>query len=382
MSSSPIYLDYASTYPRNQDIVRATEEFALHHYANIGRGRYALAEEAEIHYTWSKKLLAQWIDCEPIEVIYTYSATYACNLLALTLEHNGVISAGDTIILSVSEHHANIVPWQMLAKRMGAHIRFVGLDENYCIDLHHLSTLMDDTVKVVSLQYASNVTGARHPIEKVRSIIGDTLFFVDAVQMGVYGGFSFQSLQCDGLVLSWHKMMADTGIGVLALRRVWQKIWQAPISGGWAINTVTLERYEQAGIPDRWEPGTPHITGAFSLGAAVQYLSEGVSTKHQYHTVYTVMQRYFESFEKKGVRVFHSSTPEALGIWSFSLPGKHPNDIADALALEGICVRSGHHCCEPLHTYFCVPGTVRVSIGYETTVWEVEHFFAVLESFL
>lgn len=131
---------------------------------------------------------------------------------------------------------------------------------------------------------------------------------------------------------------------------------------------MTLERYEQAGIPDRWEPGTPHITGAFSLGAAVQYLSEGVSTKHQYHTVYTVMQRYFESFEKKGVRVFHSSTPEALGIWSFSLPGKHPNDIADALALEGICVRSGHHCCEPLHTYFCVPGTVRVSIGYETTV--------------
>lgn len=125
MPPTPIYLDYASTCPRNEDIVGAIQDFSLHHYANVGRGRYPLAEEAEMHYEGSKKLIARWIDCQPIEVIYTYSATYAFNLLALALEHNKVLSRGDTIILSLSEHHANIVPWQMLAKRMNVNIRFV-----------------------------------------------------------------------------------------------------------------------------------------------------------------------------------------------------------------------------------------------------------------
>jgi selenocysteine lyase/cysteine desulfurase len=125
MSPSTIYLDYASTCPRHPDIVGAIGDFSLHHYANVGRARYPLAEDAEVHYEASKRLIARWIDCQPIEVIYTYSATYAFNILALTLEHNKVLSPGDTVILSLSEHHANIVPWQMLAQRIGIRVRFV-----------------------------------------------------------------------------------------------------------------------------------------------------------------------------------------------------------------------------------------------------------------
>jgi cysteine desulfurase/selenocysteine lyase len=193
-------------------------------------------------YQTSKKIVADWIGCEPVEVLYTYSATYALNLLALAIEHNRVVGKGDTILLSVSEHHANIVPWQMLAARVGAHVRFVNLDDNYCLDLHDLRTKLDDSVKVVSFQYASNVTGAVHPLEKVRDIIGtERLFCVDAAQMVLHGPLDMKQLGCDAMVFSGHKMMADTGIGVLALWKVIQKAWQCPIGGGGAINSVTQE---------------------------------------------------------------------------------------------------------------------------------------------
>ncbi|MCB9807562.1 aminotransferase class V-fold PLP-dependent enzyme [Candidatus Peribacteria bacterium] len=183
-----IYLDYASTYPRNAEITQVRNQFEKHSYANIGRGRYALAGVAEETYENSKKLVAKWIGCNPIEVLYTYSATYALNILALALEQNNVLKRGDTILLSVSEHHANIVPWQMMAERVGAQIRFVTLDENYCLDFDNLKDKLDDSVKVVSFQYASNVTGAVHAIEKIRDIIGSERFFcVDASQMGIHG---------------------------------------------------------------------------------------------------------------------------------------------------------------------------------------------------
>lgn len=182
-----IYLDYASTHPRKKEIMEARESFEISSYANVGRSRYALAESAEEAYGHSKKLVAEWIGCEPLEVLYTYSATYALNLLALAAGHNQVLSKGDTILLSLSEHHANIVPWQMLAEQVGARVLFVGLDDDHRIDLEDLRNKIDPSVKIVSLQYASNVTGAIHPLERVREIIGpDRLFCVDASQMGIY----------------------------------------------------------------------------------------------------------------------------------------------------------------------------------------------------
>lgn len=267
MTSKPlIYLDYASTHPRSEEIMRVRNEFERTSYANIGRGNYDLAEAAMIAYQDSKKTVAAWIGCETVEVLYTYSATYALNLLALSLEHNGVLQKGDTILLSLSEHHANIVPWQMLAERVGAMVKFVELDNNYSLDLDDLKNKLDDSVKVVSVQYASNVTGAVHPVESIRDIIGpDRLFVVDASQMGIHGPLNMKGIHCDAMVLSGHKMMADTGIGVLALWKVLQKAWQSPVSGGGAINFVHTDGYEQAGIPERWEPGTPHITGAVTL---------------------------------------------------------------------------------------------------------------------
>lgn len=231
MTQKLIYLDYASTHPRKKEIIQVRQQFELSSYANVGRGRYSLAESAEEHYEQSKKLVSSWIGCDPIEVLYTYSATYALNLLALSVEHNRVLNQGDTILLSVSEHHANIVPWQILAERVGARVVFVNLDSDYRIDLEDLKSKLDASVKIVSLQYASNVTGAIHPLEKIRVIIGpDRLFCVDASQMGIHGPLSMKDIQCDALVLSGHKMMADTGIGVLALWKVLQKSWQSPVS--------------------------------------------------------------------------------------------------------------------------------------------------------
>ncbi len=332
----------------------------------------------------SKKAVAEWIDCDPVEVLYTYSTTYALNLLALAIEHNGVVGKGDTILLSVSEHHANIVPWQMLAERVGAQVKFVGLDAQYRINLDDLKNKLNDSVKVVSFQYASNVTGAVHPVEKVREIIGNERFFcVDAAQMAVHGPLSMKKIQCDAMVFSGHKMMADTGIGVLALWKLLQKSWQAPIGGGGAINYVTLDGYQQSGIPERWEPGTPHITGAVTLTAAIKYLENMPSQmREDYKNLIQFVNEKFAALQEKGVRVFHSDAENALGVWSFSVEGKHVNDIADDFAGEGICVRSGHHCCQPLHEYFGIQGTVRVSIGFDTTEQELETFFSVLEKIL
>ena len=384
MTPSPIYLDYASTHPRKKEILQAQESFETSSYANVGRGHYHLAELAEEAYVSSKKSVASWIGCEPLEVLYTYSATYALNILALAVEQNGVLGKGDTILLSLSEHHANIVPWQMIAERVGAQIKFISLDEQYCLDLDDLKKKLDDTVKIVSFQYASNVTGARHPLEKVRAIIGaDRLFCIDATQMALHGPISLRDIGCDAMVFSGHKMMADTGIGVLALWKVLQKAWQSPIGGGGAINYVTQEGYEQAGIPQRWEPGTPHITGAVTLWAAVEYLKKLPPESRQfYRDLVNSTQAQFQKFVQRGLQLFHSDTPEALGVWSFILPGKNVNDIADIFAEENICVRSGHHCCEPLHISWWVHGTVRMSMGFDTTQAEIDSFFAVLESCL
>ena len=154
----------------------------------------------------------------------------------------------------------------MLAERVGATVQFVGLDHEYRLDLDDLTNKLNDSVKVVSVQYASNVTGAIHPVDGIRDIIGpDRLFVVDASQMGIHGPLNMGDIHCDAMVLSGHKMMADTGIGVLALWKVLQKAWQSPVSGGGAINFVHTDGHEQAGIPERWEPGTPHITGAVTL---------------------------------------------------------------------------------------------------------------------
>ncbi len=383
-TSKTIYLDYASTHPRKKELMAVREQFELSSYANIGRGNYDLAEASMIAYQNSKKTVARWIGCEPLEILYTYSATYALNILALAIEQNGVVGRGDTILLSISEHHANIVPWQMMAERVGAHVKFITLDSEYRIDLDDLKNKLDDSVKVVSFQYASNVTGAVHPLDKVREIIGtERLFCVDASQMWTYWPLNMRDIQCDAMVLSGHKMMADTGIGVLALWRVLQKAWQAPIGWGGAVNRVSQDGYEQAGIPERWEPGTPHITGAVTLGAAVEYLEKVDKNTHaDYRERISSITNSFESLKQKWVQVFHASYPHSIGVWSFTIPGKHPNDVADVFAEQGICLRSGHHCCEPLHTYLWMTGTVRISIGFDTTQAEIERFFEVLWSLL
>lgn len=380
-----IYLDYASTAPRNAEILKKTEDFALSHYANVWRGLYTLAEESETWYQTSKKTVAKWIGCEPVEVLYTHSATYAMNIITLALEHNKILKAWDTILLSQSEHHANIVPWQILAERIGATIKFVHLDEQYRIDINHLKTLLDDSVKVVSLQYASNVTGAVHPLHMVREIIGkDRLFFIDATQMAMHGPLNMRELWADGMVFSGHKMMADTGVGILALSKVHQKAWKCPIGGGGAINFVSETTHEQAGIPERWEPGTPHITGAISLHHAIEYLSHISTEEHEKHKkLIQHTQAQFQALEKQGIiKLFHSDTPAGLGIWSFIVHGKHNNDIAEALDMYGICVRWGHHCCDPLHQLWWVNGTVRISIWLATTQEEIDYFFESLNTLI
>lgn len=380
-----VYLDYAVTHPRVQSIEDSCVAWWDQHFSNVGRWLYDRAVDTDAMYHTSKQVVAAWIGCEPREVIYTYSATYGLNLLAWACEKNIPLWPGDVIVLSISEHHANIVPWQMLAKRTGCTIRFARITDKMQIDMNHLRELIDARVKIVSLQYASNVTGAVHPLENVRNIIGRTPFFaIDATQIVWHTPLNMSGLGADALVFSGHKIGADTGIWVLALHHSYQKSWEPPLGGWRAISHVSQDSYDLAGIPDRWEPGTPHIMGAFSLIKALERIRMRSSTwEEQYKKVYLLFDKKFRELAlHKKIQLFHADHEGALGIWSFIIEGIHSTDLAEMFADQDCCVRSGYHCCEPLHTSWQVAGTLRVSIGHDTTLDECEYFFGILENIL
>lgn len=380
-----VFLDSASSTQKPAKVIDALSTYFSTNYANIHRGAYDLSMESSLLYERAKKAVARKLHADSdAEIVFTYNATYAFNLLSRGLVKSGILQKGDVILLSKVEHHANVVPWQILAEEYGIIIEWVNLQADGTIDYEDLASKISHA-KVVSLTGASNVTGEVLDLDRVKSIFDilstKPLFILDGSQRFPHMETDVKQYGIDFFVGTGHKVMSDTGIGFFYGRKEFLKAMNPAFCGGGAINGVTLEWYEAAGLPFRHEPGTPHIAGAVSLLAAIGYIDSigGFEVVEKYERELT--EYMLEQVKKlpSSVKLLGShDVKNRLGVFSFTFANHHPNDVAEMLADANICVRSGHHCTEPFHQTMGIPASLRASFYIYNTREDVDKFFETL----
>ena len=380
-----VFLDSASSAQKPQKVIDEMSRFFQYDYANIHRWAYDLSERSEILYDASKEKVREFLHANSRhEIVYTYNATYAFNLLARSLVKSWLLVKWDRILLSVLDHHANIVPWQMIAEEIGITIDWIPVTPEGILDLSDLESQVK-WVRVVSVTAASNVTGAITDIAKIRDIVKkedpNTLLVIDGSQSFPHFSLDVVALDIDAYIATGHKVMSDTGIGILYAKKSLLQKMQPALAWGGAINSVTQIGYEAAGLPYRYEPGTPHIAWAISLLAALEYIESiwgyDAIASHERELVVYALERIATLPHE--IRLIWPKSPEdRLSIFSFAFSGRHPSDVADILAEKGICVRVGHHCTEPLHLYFWVDATLRMSLYIYNTKGDIDRFFRAL----
>ncbi len=381
-----IYLDSASTAQKPKVVIEALSEIFTHSYANIHRGAYDLSEKAEILYEASKEKVRLFLGANSKhEIIYTYNATYAFNLLARSFVKSGMLVKWDRILLSVLDHHANIVPWQIIAEEYGIIIDWIAVTPEWRLDLSDLESKISGS-RLISVTAASNVTGAITDIAKIRDIVkkddSKRILVIDGSQAFPHFAVDVVDLDIDFFIATGHKVMSDTGIGILYGKKSLLQKMEPAFSGGGAINSVTQVGYEAAGLPYRHEPGTPHIAGAVSLLAALEYIESigGYPAIELYEKDLVEYALSKIAMLPHEIRLIGPKDPEdRLGVFSFAFSNRHPGDVADVLAEKGICVRVWHHCTEPLHQYFGLQATLRMSLYIYNTKEDIDIFFHELQ---
>jgi cysteine desulfurase / selenocysteine lyase len=376
------FLDSAASSQKPARVIAALEDYYERYNANVHRGVYSLSEEATFAFERARGKVAKFVGASsPKEIVFTRNTTEAINLVARAWGDANV-HAGDQILLSVMEHHSNLVPWQMLAQRTGAQIDYLRLDGQGRLALEDLDTLLTERTKLVALTHQSNVLGTINPVREITARAHDVgaLVLVDAAQSIPHMPVNVQALGVDFLAFSGHKMCAPTGIGALWGRRKILEAMPPFLSGGSMIKTVTLHNTTYADIPARFEAGTPAIGEAIALGEAVDFLSGLGMDKiyaHEQHLLSYALERLSIV---EGLRIYGPLTVEGRGaVVSFTLDGIHPHDLAAVLDGEGVAVRAGHHCCQPLHDLLDVPATTRASFYLYNIPEEVDRLVIGLE---
>jgi cysteine desulfurase/selenocysteine lyase len=344
-----VYLDSASTSHKPYFVVDAVTSYITHTNSNIHRGLYDLAVDSEQLYQWSKTQVWQIIWCPYDHIVYTANATMCYNMLAQSLWYSGVLQAGDHIIVSIAEHHANIVPRQMLSQRHGVIIDRLWLNDDLTLNIHTLPNLMTPRTKVVSLTACSNVLGIRYDLSQIRFLIWDAYFFVDASQYLPHRPLSLENLHADALICTWHKMMAYTGIGVMGLS---DRLVRTLVPVRWwgdMIDDVTTQTYTaQSGI-QQFETGTPSIISAVSLGYACEYLHRvGYDRIIAQESDFSRMLNTVLDHHRDHVHCVVDHHRDDRHIWSFVVDGWTPIRVAERCADHQICIRFGWHCAHPL----------------------------------
>jgi len=383
-----VYLDNAATSQKPEAVLRVMDDYYRRHNANIHRGVHTLAEEATVAYEAARRKVGRFINAySPREIVFVRNTTEAINLVTLTWGRVAV-GEGDVIILSVMEHHSNLVPWQLLAQATGARLEFIGLDSEGRLVLDDLDRLLDHfagQVKLVGVSGMSNVLGTINPVAKVatRAHNAGALCLVDGAQSVPHLPVDVQALGADFLAFSGHKMLGPTGIGVLwARREILQAMPPFP-GGGDMIKSVHLRESEWNDIPHKFEAGTPNIAHAIGLGAAVDYLEglgmEDVKAHEQLMAAYALERLA----AVPNLHIYGPPARERGGVVTFSLlrDGElliHPHDLASILDQDGIAVRAGHHCAQPLMEHYGVPATTRASFYVYNTEEEVDKLVEAL----
>ncbi|CAM3993577.1 aminotransferase class V-fold PLP-dependent enzyme [Helcobacillus massiliensis] len=384
-----VYLDSGATSQRPRQVIDAEVDFLTGHNAAVKRGAHQLAEDATDPYESARETIARFVGCrDERELIFTKNATEALNIVAYSLSNGDAstpdhlrVKEGDEILVTEMEHHANLVPWQELARRTGATLRWIPLADDFTLDLTDLDTLLTERTKVVAFTHQSNVTGTINPVARLVEAAKDVgaLTVLDACQSVPHMPVDVQDLGVDFAAFSGHKMLGPTGIGALWGR--FELLAEMPpvMLGGSMIEVVTMEQTTFAEPPARFEAGTPMISQAIGLAAAVDYLSDlGMDRIAEHERQLT--QRAVRGLEAiDGVRVIgpSSDVPGRAGAVAFAVDGRHPHDIGQVLDSQGVLVRVGHHCAWPLHRRYGLPGTSRASFSVHTTEAEVD---ALLDS--
>jgi len=372
-----VYLDSGATSQKPLPVLDAERDFVLHHNAATHRGAHQLAEEATDAYEHARELVAGFVGCAIDEVIFTKNCTEGLNLVSYVLGDDRAgqyrVSAGDEIIISEAEHHANLIPWQELCRRTGATLKWFPLRDDGRLDLDAVE--ITERIKVVAVTHASNVTGAITDVATVveRAHQVGALVVLDACQSVPHMPVNFTALGVDFAAFSGHKMLAPSGVGVLYGRAQILQALPPFLTGGSMIEHVTMEKTTYAPPPQRYEAGVPNMSQVVGLGAAVEYLDslgmDNVFAHEQEITSYALQ----ELGKLTGVHIVGPTTPENRGsAISFTIDGIHSHDIGQFLDDDGIAVRVGHHCAEPLHTHFGLSGTTRASFYIYNTLDEVD----------
>ena len=374
-----VYFDNAATTQKPQVVIDAISEAYKHWNANVHRGVHHLSQVATAKHEEARRTVASFIGAAtPEEIIFTKGTTASLNTLAFSFGEK-YVHEGDEIIVSQLEHHSNIVPWQMLCERKKAVLRVIRLKDDLSLDIDHFRSLLNDRTRLVSVAHVSNVLGIINPIEEIIRIAHEHHIpvCIDGAQSAPHLPVNVQQLDCDFFVCSAHKMYGPTGLGVLYGKQQWLNILPPAEGGGEMIEHVSFERTTYNTLPYKFEAGTPDFIGSFAFATALNYI-QSIGLK----TIGEIEEKLTSYAEKRlaeipNIHIYAAGQPKA-GVISFNVASIHPLDIGTLLDKQGIAVRTGHHCAEPLIDYLGVLGTVRVSFGLYNTIEEVDRFIEAL----
>ena len=373
-----IYLDSANTGQKPAKVIDTVDDFFRRHNANVSRAVHALGTEATEAYEASRTKLAAFLKAHRDELVLCSGTTFAINLVAYSWALPR-LKAGDAILVSRMEHHANIVPWQLVAERTGAIIKVAEIHEDGTLDLDALHAAMTPDVKLLALTHVSNMLGTVNPVKDIcrEARKRGITTVIDGSQAAPHRALDVPSLGCDFYAITGHKMCGPTGTGALWARREHLAAMPPFLGGGEMIKEVRFEGTVFNDGPHRFEAGTPNIAGHIGLGAAVDYLT-GIGMDAIEAREAELLAHATEELRRiDGLRIL-GEAPEKAAVISFLVAGAHAHDLATLLDLEGVAVRSGQHCAHPLLQFYGVPATCRASFAFYNTHEEIERFAAAL----
>jgi len=369
-----VYFDNAATSQTPKVVIDAIVEYYEQYNANIHRGVHSLSQEATDAYEQARETLrAHFNAAKKEEIIFTSGTTHGINLVA-----NGFASqlkAGDEVIVSALEHHSNIVPWQMLCEKTGAQLKVIPMTNSGELAMDAFHELLSDKTKLVFVNHVSNALGTINPIE---AIIAEAhkkgaAVLIDGAQAAPHIKADVQALDVDFYVVSGHKMCGPTGVGILYGKEEWLNKLPPYQGGGEMIDQVTFEKTTYAGLPHKFEAGTPNICGGIAFGKAIEYLNElGFENIAAYE--HELLTYATEQLLAVGDVTIYGTSSEKTAVISFNIEGIHPYDIGTIIDKLGIAVRTGHHCAQPIMDYYKIPGTVRASFSFYNTKEEIDAF--------
>ncbi|GIK38221.1 MAG: cysteine desulfurase [Chloroflexota bacterium] len=369
-----IYLDSTASSQKPLCVIEAMNTYYREYHANVHRGIYQISEKASEAYETARKKVGRFINARSWrEVIFTRNATESINLVAYSWGLTN-LKAGDVILTSEMEHHANLIPWQQLAARTGTTVKYIPVDEHGYLDMATFNAWLTPAVKLVAITQMSNVLGTVTPVGEIvqKAHAVGALVLLDGAQAVPHMPTDVQAFDCDFLAFSGHKMLGPTGIGVLWARKEILADMPPFLTGGDMIKKVTFDGCEWNELPWKFEAGTPAIAEVVGLGAAVDYLNEIGMHNVRLHEIELTTYAFDRLSQVEGIRIYGPHDPTARGgAVAFTLGDIHPHDIAAVLDGEGICVRAGHHCAMPLHDKLGLQATARASFYVYNTPQEV-----------